>query len=254
MAYTVEEGQEGTTKTGVPAQAWSLENFPKITDVVTDETLAASFVQFAKAGMCYEFFRFYEDAEHFRSLKTSEELTTHFNRMVATYFAPGAKYRLNLNASITRRVLQNSQTPLPTSFDFAVRHVQSNMSRDALPRYLSSPYYRDYLRHRPDSRSEEFSRKKATDFFGEAIIGPLHRNELVTSDKRSAFIFTKRQKRANLGRANWRLNSSDTNQELLKGSGSSKELLSSSGSRQMLLEAQFDYSAPHSLPALNLDH
>ena len=174
---------------------YSIEKPPTLLQILNDPELCRYFHDCLEASVCHETLLFWKEAEDFKHNSTQETRKKTLMAIVKKFLVDGAEYEMDFADARRRELLECMDNPGPDALENIKWDVYTTMSRDSLPRFLNSRWFKEYLFQQPDDEPTAFSRKKLQDFFGEEITGPLKRCNLIDRISVSTKALTAKQRK-----------------------------------------------------------
>jgi Regulator of G protein signaling domain len=155
----------------------------RLKDIFADEVLMELFTDHLEATLCAENLLFFQEAELYQKCVSDEQRRELYNSIVKKFLLPESEYTMDCPDHIAAAILVAPDPPPLDVFDEMMIEAYGVLSRDSLQRFLASPQYKAFLENPPDSPRTRRMRRKAERIFGESILGPLMREELVRVSK-----------------------------------------------------------------------
>lgn len=151
---------------------------PTVKEILKNDYLSEIFTDFLEASLCQENLLFFRAVEEYNQRVTDEGRKEKYDEIVNMFLSSESEFEMDFPEELITMVL-DTPDPEPDIFLELQAEAYAVMSRDALPRFLASPIYKDFLENPPDTPEVAKSRRKLEEFFGEELVGPLTRSELV---------------------------------------------------------------------------
>eukprot|EP00013_Stygamoeba_regulata_P028657 CAMPEP_0177665396 /NCGR_PEP_ID=MMETSP0447-20121125/21029_1 /TAXON_ID=0 /ORGANISM="Stygamoeba regulata, Strain BSH-02190019" /LENGTH=382 /DNA_ID=CAMNT_0019171481 /DNA_START=350 /DNA_END=1498 /DNA_ORIENTATION=- len=155
----------------------------RLKDIFADEALMELFTDHLEATLCAENLLFFQEAEQYQKCVSDNQRREMYNSIVKKFLLPESEYTMDCPDHIAAAILVAPDPPPLDVFDEMMIEAYGVLSRDSLQRFLASPQYKAFLENPPDSPRTRRMRRKAERIFGESILGPLMREELVRVSK-----------------------------------------------------------------------
>uniref|UniRef100_A0A7S4UA84 RGS domain-containing protein n=1 Tax=Paramoeba aestuarina TaxID=180227 RepID=A0A7S4UA84_9EUKA len=175
-----EEGEEEKKKEPVCREL-------SLVQVLSDEALRQTFLDFLRERHTEENLHLWFALEEFNEVRTQEERINVFTQICRTFLLPDCKTPVNYAIAAIQPVrniykqLASGQFELPADVFRPLRQsCWDQLLFSCFPPFLESGIYADFLSEKLDTSKVGFSRRKAENFFGMKIEGPLRREEVIS--------------------------------------------------------------------------
>jgi Regulator of G protein signaling domain len=180
-----------------------LNRGPTVREILKDDLLLPVFRDFLEATLCVENLLFFQEVERFNQLLTDQERLAKFTEICARYLSHDSELELDFPDEL-RVMVVGASVVEEDVFLMLQAEAYGTLTRDSLPRFLVSPEYEDFLANPPDSPRVARQRHKLEGFFGEQLVGPLQRIEVLDKVlKRQRRAVSRLHSRPSLGRFGW---------------------------------------------------
>jgi Regulator of G protein signaling domain len=117
---------------------------PTIKEILKNDYLSEIFTDFLEASLCQENLLFFRAVEEYNQRVTDESRKDKYNDIVTIFLSSESEFEMDFPEELITMVLDTPE-PEPDIFLELQAEAYAVMSRDALPRFLASPIYKDFL-------------------------------------------------------------------------------------------------------------
>ena len=143
--------------------------------------LLECFRNWLKRRMCLESLLFFEEVDKYKQLTDEGERLAQAEYIIETFLTSQCEYEINAPREIIDAISEMvAAKQLSNKLFLPIQHgVWMDLKNEAFLKFLESDDFTDFLKNEPESERTQMQRRKLEEFFGEVLIGPLERTELV---------------------------------------------------------------------------